>query len=83
MKAVKPSLVITLGSQAINAILASRMRLSDIHGKFYDLIVTGKDAKSHSALLMPLFHPEFLFMNPSMKGTAWIDMQEAMKRIGL
>jgi uracil-DNA glycosylase family 4 len=83
VKAVKPALVITLGSQAINTLLSTKMRLSDIHGKFYDLKIKGKDGSEHLTLLMPLFHPEFLFMNPSMKGTAWSDMQEAMKRIGL
>ena len=32
--------------------------------------------------MVPIFHPDFLKINPKMKRTAWDDLQKVMRMIG-
>lgn len=73
----KPEIVVSLGATVTNILLGKREKLSGIHGQFFD-----KTAGSYRYQLMPLFHPEFLIINPNMKRTAWIDLQKVMERVG-
>lgn len=73
----RPAYVVSLGATVTNILLGKREKLSGIHGQFFD-----KVAGSHHYHLMPLFHPEFLIINPNMKRTAWIDLQKVMERVG-
>lgn len=77
----KPKLVISLGAVATQNLLQSKDRLAKIHGQFFTSTTTNNH--SFTYLLMPLFHPELLLINPNMKKTAWIDMQKAMKELDL
>lgn len=73
----RPKIVITLGASALNLVLGRRERLSTVHGEFFSSKVE-TDKGSIDFQIVPLFHPEFLEINPSMKRTAWIDMQKVM-----
>lgn len=73
----RPKIVITLGASALNLVLGRKERLSSIHGEFFASKVE-TDKGSIDFQIVPLFHPEFLEINPSMKRTAWIDMQKVM-----
>ncbi len=73
----RPKVVVSLGATITNILLGKREKLSTIHGQFID--------KKHGECvfaLMPIFHPEFLTINPNMKRTAWIDLQKVMERVG-
>jgi len=77
----KPEVVVSLGATVTNILFGRREKLSGIHGQFIEKTVT-VDSKSHTFTLMPLFHPDFLTINPNMKRTAWIDLQKVMERMG-
>jgi hypothetical protein len=78
---LQPQLVMTLGATATNDLLSIHERLNNIHGKFFARKILSS-LNPYEFLVMPLFNPEFLRINPSMKKTAWDDMQKAMKKIG-
>lgn len=73
----RPKVVVSLGATVTNILLGKREKLSTIHGQFFEKRV-GECVYS----LMPLFHPDFLNINPNMKRTAWIDLQKVMERVG-
>ena len=73
----RPKVVVSLGATVTNILLGRREKLSAIHGQFFE---KKEDACVYS--LMPIFHPDFLIINPNMKRTAWIDLQKVMERIG-
>lgn len=73
----RPKVVVSLGATVTNILLGKREKLSTIHGQFFEKRV-GLCVYS----LMPLFHPDFLIINPNMKRTAWIDLQKVMERVG-
>ena len=50
---------------------------SNIHGQFFE-----KQYGDTAFSLMPVFHPDFLVINPNMKRTAWADLQKVMERVG-
>jgi hypothetical protein len=81
IKKFKPQIVVSLGATVTNILLGKREKLSGIHGQFFE-----KDLKaihdSYTYQIMPLFHPDFLIINPNMKRTAWIDLQLVMERVG-
>lgn len=73
----RPKVVVSLGATITNILLGKREKLSGIHGQFFE-----KTIGDSTFNLMPVFHPEFLLINPNMKRTAWIDLQKVMERIG-
>ncbi len=72
-----PLFVISLGAIVTNCLIGRREKMSTIHGKYFKL-----NAHDYDYQLMPLFHPEFLLINPNMKRTAWIDLQKVMQSLG-
>jgi hypothetical protein len=72
-----PLFVISLGAVVTNLLVGKKEKMSGIHGKFFKL-----KANSFEFQLMPLFHPDFLLINPNMKRTAWIDLQNIMQSLG-
>ena len=66
--------IVTLGAFAGNFLLHRNDRLMDIRGRFYQRTINHPD-KDLSIKILPLFHPSFLLINPSMKSTAWSDLQ--------
>ena len=80
----RPQIVITLGAIATQTLLDSRDRLAKVHGQIFHKKINGiNDQEFLDIKIMPLFHPELLLINPNMKKTAWIDMQKAMKEVGI
>lgn len=78
---LKPRFVLCLGASVTNALLFDDMkkmlRLSEVHGLFYQK----KLSADFITTIVPLFHPEYLMVNPSMKKTTWEDMQKVMKSL--
>jgi uracil-DNA glycosylase family 4 len=73
----RPKVVVSLGATVTNILLGKREKLSTIHGQFFE-----RQYNSYHYSLMPIFHPDFLVINPNMKRTAWIDLQKVMAQIG-
>lgn len=73
-----PQFLVTLGPSSTFLVLEET--LSQVRGKVFN-----KTIKSSSGELLTkvisLLHPEFLLINPSMKRTAWLDMQLIMKSL--
>lgn len=83
---LKPQVVISLGAQATHFLLKSEHRLSRVHGKFHEVKIAA--TKESAAIefqtsVVPIFHPDFLRINPNMKKTAWIDLQKVMQFLKL
>lgn len=81
IKKFKPNIVVSLGATVTNILMGKREKLSGIHGQFFEKTLS-LDNESYTYQLMPIFHPEFLLINPNMKRTAWIDLQKVMERVG-
>ena len=81
IKKFKPNIVVSLGATITNILLGKREKLSGIHGQFIEKSVSLNN-ESYTYQLMPIFHPDFLNINPNMKRTAWIDLQKVMERVG-
>ena len=73
----KPKVVVSLGATVTNILLGKREKLSTIHGQFFE-----KQYGDTAFSLIPVFHPDFLVINPNMKRTAWADLQKVMERVG-
>jgi uracil-DNA glycosylase len=74
--------IVSLGAKACNTVLGSRERLSKIHGQEFHFQLLGK-ANNVDLTIFPVFHPDFLQINPNMKRSAWIDLQKVMGHLGL
>ncbi|MFZ4714497.1 MAG: uracil-DNA glycosylase, partial [Bacteriovoracaceae bacterium] len=79
----RPQIVVTLGAFATSVILGTEDRLSSIHGEYFERETVSDLGTKHAYQIMPIFHPEFLLINPNMKKTTWTDLQKAMKILGL
>jgi len=77
-----PKVVISMGALATKKILKKDARLSQLHGKFISLTshqeIENSSHPHNGPVLVPLFHPDYLLINPKMKRTAWDDMQKIM-----
>ena len=80
---LRPKMVFSLGANVTNFFLKRREKLSVSHGNVVEIrfIDENKD-KYFQTLVMPLFHPELLIINPNMKRTTWIDLQKSLPYIG-
>ncbi|MBC7430184.1 MAG: hypothetical protein H7336_16340 [Bacteriovorax sp.] len=81
IKKFKPHIVVSLGATVTNILLGKREKLSGIHGQFFEKSLESGSEK-YTYQVMPIFHPDFLVINPNMKRTAWIDLQKVMERVG-
>jgi len=70
----RPQVIMTLGAKATSSVLKIKDRLSVVHGQFFARKVADFDVQ-----VVPLFHPNIIETNQSMKKTAWEDMQKVMK----
>ena len=76
-----PQVIVSFGAIASNGLLDKKTLLSQVHGKFISKSFTIEEGKIWTCPIVPIFHPEFLIINPSMKRTAWMDLQQVMKII--
>src|SRR6478672_1003750 len=66
--AVKPRVIVALGSFAAKTLLRSDETISRLRGRIYDF---------RGAKLVPTFHPSFLLRSPDRKRDAWEDLKRA------
>ena len=65
--AIKPKVIVALGTFAAKALLKSDLSISKLRGQFYDY---------RGAKLLPTFHPAFLLRSPDRKRDVWEDMKK-------
>lgn len=75
---ISPSLIITMGSNATKFMLRKNDKLSQIQGEIFSCSFEDQTKNSFNFSVMPLFHPDFLTINPNMKRSTWISMQKIM-----
>ncbi|MBF0466280.1 MAG: uracil-DNA glycosylase [Nitrospirae bacterium] len=71
---ITPEVIVTLGTVATKAILATDRPITRLRGEF-------KDYKGIK--LMPTYHPSYLLRNPSAKTVVWTDALKVLKELGL
>ncbi len=74
---LRPKVIVTFGAWCSEIMRTKADRLSRIHGQFFpfELATPGEML---SSVVVPLFHPDLLFINNDMKKTTWVDMQKIM-----
>jgi DNA polymerase len=70
--AIKPRIIVALGSTATQALLGTTQPISRLRGRFHDL---------GNVRVMPTFHPSYLLRTPSAKREVWEDMKAVMKAL--
>lgn len=65
--AMRPKVLVTLGSAPTRAILHPRAKITQVRGKWF---------KRKGLFILPTFHPAFLLRNPESKREAWEDFQK-------
>lgn len=83
---LKISCLITLGARPTHLLMQKKEKLQNLRGRFYRFTIIdshNEKKNEHTLDMMPIFHPEFLRINPNMKKTAWNDLQSVMKRLNL
>lgn len=79
----RPRIIYSLGANITNFFLKRREKLSVLHGNVVEIrFIAPNREKVFQTLVMPLFHPELLIINPNMKRTTWIDLQKSLPFIG-
>lgn len=75
---LKPKIVVCLGALVTNLLLGEKERLSRIHGQFFAMDCVFSDGVESQFQFVPIFHPEFLLINPKMKEATWNDLKKIM-----
>lgn len=73
-----PKMLVSLGAVATQFLMQKKIRLSVVQGEYFEYIVEFKD-RVKEYTFMPLFHPEYLLINPNMKRKAWEGMKKIME----
>ena len=68
IEAIRPKVIVALGSFAAKTLLKSDESISRLRGRVYDF---------RGASLIPTFHPSFLLRSPDRKRDAWEDLKRA------
>ncbi|MFZ9002306.1 MAG: hypothetical protein ACO20H_13450 [Bacteriovoracaceae bacterium] len=77
---LKPKVVVCFGSIISNILSGKRERISRVRGVFTRKTIS-YEGEDFSTSYVPVFHPEFLTINPNMKRLAWEDLQKVMEHI--
>ena len=72
--AIKPEVIVALGSTAATYLLGVKSALGALRGKIH---------ASRGAKLIVTYHPAFLLRDPRQKKEAWADLKMAMAELGL
>jgi DNA polymerase len=67
MAAIRPRVIVCLGTPAAQAILGTRETITRLRGTFQD---------RGGIRVMPTFHPAYLLRNPAAKRDVWEDMKK-------
>lgn len=76
-------IVVPMGAVATNLVLGKQERISMVHGKFFDKELTYKNNQVRQFKIVPVFNPEMILINPSMKRSTWMDLQKIMEHLGI
>jgi uracil-DNA glycosylase len=74
IEAIRPKIIVALGSVAAKTLLAFNAPMSELRGRWYDF---------RGTKLAVTYHPAFLLRDPRQKKEAWKDLQMVMKALGL
>lgn len=77
---LKPDYIVPLGAVATHFLMKKKVRLSLVQGEFFSYLIEYQD-KIREYMFIPLFHPEYLLINPNMKRKTWEGMQKLMARL--
>lgn len=69
---ISPKVIIALGRISAQTLLASKIPISKLRGRFYEYC---------DIPLMPTFHPAYLLRNPKDKRLVWEDAQKVLERL--
>ena len=68
---INPDVIILCGATAIEGILKSNQKMSEITGKFHITDINFGLSATKKFKVFPIYHPSFLLRQPSMKKTFW------------
>ena len=71
--ALQPKVIVALGKFAAQTLLRDTTPITRLRGQWREY---------EGVPLMPTFHPAYLLRSPNEKKSAWLDLQEVMKRFG-
>lgn len=74
--------VLAFGALEARCLLGKRVRLASIHGKMLARTIQYDDGTEYTFTVVPVFHPEYLRVNPQMRQTTWSDLQQVMTQLG-
>lgn len=74
--ALRPELLLALGRHAAQQLLGSTAPLASLRGRLHERPGGGPP-------VLATFHPAYLLRNPAAKRDCWLDVQLAMRRLGL
>ena len=85
---VRPEIIVALGATAAKYLLGVSDSMANLRGHLYDFQpFLPKDAPerdpSYSTKLVVTYHPAYLLRDPRQKKEAWLDLQRAMKYLGM
>jgi DNA polymerase len=69
---IQPVIICALGNFAAQTLLRTRVKISQLRGKFHDY---------QGIKVMPTFHPAYLLRNPHDKKLVWQDLQKVMAEL--
>lgn len=69
---IKPRVICTLGSTAVQALLGNEAKITKMRGIFTDY---------QGIPLMPTYHPAYLLRNPDAKKVVWDDMKKIIEQL--
>ncbi|MFY9530301.1 MAG: uracil-DNA glycosylase [Candidatus Acidiferrales bacterium] len=74
LDAIRPKVIVCLGSVAAQMLLGTNQSLSRFRGEWFDY---------RGARLLSTYHPAYLLRNPNAKGEVWKDLQKVVAALGL
>jgi len=85
---VRPEIIVALGATAAKYLLGVSDSMANLRGHLYDFQpFLPKEAPerdpNYSTKLVVTYHPAYLLRDPRQKKEAWLDLQRAMKYLGM
>jgi len=71
---IQPEVIVALGSTAATYLLGVKSSLASLRGRIHT---------AHNSKLIITYHPAYLLRDPRQKKEAWLDLQIAMRELGL
>ncbi len=73
LQSIRPKVIVALGKFAAQTLLRDTTAITRLRGQWREY---------EGIPLMPTFHPAYLLRSPNEKKSAWLDLQEVMKKFG-